>query len=52
MLPPTSFLSTLFSHHPETKQPILSIPLPASWSPERVTQAVSHLMGTLALPAS
>jgi hypothetical protein len=43
-------LSNLFSHDGKTKRPILSIPLPASFTPERLGQAVSQLLNTLLAP--
>ena len=44
-------LSTLFSRHPQTNHPILSIPLPESFTAERITQAVARFLSALEVPA-
>jgi hypothetical protein len=44
-------LSTLFSRHPQTNHPLLSIPLPESFTAERITQAVARFLSALEVPA-
>jgi hypothetical protein len=44
-------LSSLFSRHPQTNHPMLSIPLPESFTAERMTQAVAQFLSALEVPA-
>jgi superfamily II DNA or RNA helicase len=44
-------LSSLFSRHPQTNHPMLSIPLPESFTAERMTQAVARFLSALEVPA-
>jgi len=44
-------LASLFSRHPQTNHPILSIPVPESFTAERITQAVARFLSALEVPA-
>lgn len=48
--PVHEILSTLFTRHPKTNCPVLSIPLPESFTQERFTQAVSAFLTALRAP--
>jgi hypothetical protein len=43
----SSLFSSLLSRDPQTNQPMLAIPLPQSFTPERITQAVVRFLSTL-----
>ena len=49
--PTAGQLSGLFSRDPQTNQPVLSIPLPESFTAERITQAVARFLSALEIPA-
>jgi SNF2 family DNA or RNA helicase len=42
--------SSLFSRHPQTNRPMLSIPLPEAFSEERLTRAVASFVSSLRSP--
>ena len=44
-------LASLLSHDPQTRRPVLSIPLPESVDPGRIAQAISALLGAFGRPA-
>jgi hypothetical protein len=44
-------VSSLFSRHPQTNHPMLAIPLPQSFTAERITRAVARFLSALESPA-
>jgi hypothetical protein len=40
-------VSSLFSRHPQTNQPMLVVPLPQSFTAERITRAVVRFLSAL-----
>jgi hypothetical protein len=40
-------VSSLFSRHPQTNQPMLAVPLPPSFTAERITRAVVRFLSAL-----
>jgi hypothetical protein len=43
-------VSSLFSRHPQTNQPMLAIPLPQSFTAERITRVVAEFLSALQAP--